>query len=125
MFGLYMINDELITVGGLGILLGACALPSMAVPLIVGHAIDNENQEATITILLFMCEILGLSVFAIAVACRSFLVALLALLAFGIGTSSLSVVQRVLVTLFLKVWIHRFGVLFYHLTLGFYRITSL
>jgi hypothetical protein len=103
MFGLYMINDSFITPAGLGVLLGACALPSMFVPLVVGHSVDKTSKESYITIALYASETVGLTLLAAAVTFRSFALALVSLLAFGIGTSSLSVIQRVLVTLHIKV----------------------
>lgn len=103
MFGLYMIKDNFTTPAGMGLLLSACALPSMFIPLIVGHSVDNTKREIFITVTLFFFEICGLGLFCIAVFQRSFAGSIAALLLFGVGTSSISVVQRVLVTLFLKV----------------------
>jgi MFS family permease len=106
MFGLYMINDGTITPGGLGVLLGACALPSMFVPLIVGHSVDKLQREVVITLVLFLFEICGLTLFCAAVWQTSFALMLVSLLLFGVGTSSISVIQRLLVTLSLKVWLN-------------------
>ena len=103
MFGLYMINDSFTTPAGMGLLLSACALPSMFIPLIVGHSVDNTKREIFITVTLFFFEICGLALFCFAVIQRSFSGSIAALLLFGVGTSSISVIQRVLVTLFLKV----------------------
>lgn len=103
MFGLYMIEDKLISPGGLGLLLGACSLPSMFIPLLVGHSVDKTKREIVITLMLFFFELSGLTLFCIAVDSGSFGVAAFALLIYGTGSSSITVIQRVLVTLFLKV----------------------
>lgn len=104
MFGLYLINDNVITPGGLGVLLGACAIPSMLVPLIVGHYVDRQKGEWSTTLALFLFEICGMTVFLVAAYRASFWLALIAVLLFGVGTSSLTVIQRILVALHLNVW---------------------
>lgn len=103
MFGLYMIEDNLISPGGLGLLLGACSLPSMFIPLLVGNSVDKTKREIVITLLLFFFELSGLTLFCSAVYYGSFGLAVSALIIYGTGSSSITVIQRVLVTLFLKV----------------------
>ena len=102
-FGLYMINDKVITPAGLGLLLSTLSLPSMFMPLLVGHSVDKTKREIIITLLLFTFEIVGLTVFCSAVYSESFSLAVIALLIYGVGSSSISVIQRILVTLFLRV----------------------
>lgn len=102
MFGLYMIEDDLISPGGLGLLLGACSLPSMFIPLLVGHSVDKTKREIVITLVLFFFELAGLTLFCSAVYYGSFSLAAIALVIYGTGSSSITVIQRVLVTLFLK-----------------------
>lgn len=82
----------------------------MLVPLIVGHAVDKSSQESRVTLALFFSETFGYTLLAVAVTCRSYVLALVAVMLFGMGTSSLSVIQRVLVTIYLKVCCQEFSI---------------
>ena len=106
MFGLYMINDHVISPAGLGMLLAAAAMPSMIIPFIVGHSVDKAGNGFMITLVLFLFEISGLCIFCVSVYTASFPLAMVGMFVYGIGSSSISVMQRFLVTLFLKVKMH-------------------
>jgi len=102
MFGLYLINDEIISPAGLGVLLSAASLPALLIPLIVGHLIDNTQWERLITLVMHALTILGLILFAVSIYLRYFWLGVLALVIYGSGASSITVIQRILVTLYLK-----------------------
>ena len=103
MIGLYLIQDGFISPAGLGLLLSACSFPAMFLPLIVGYIIDKtkEVQKTAFTLLIF--TILGFTVFAGSIFIRSFSLSLLGLVIFGSGSSSIMAIQRMLITVYLKV----------------------
>ena len=103
MFGLYMINDHVISPAGLGMLLATASLPSMIIPLLVGHSVDKTRKEFFITLMLFLFEFTGLTMFCVSVYNASFPLAMVGMFVYGIGSSSITTMQRILVTLFLKV----------------------
>ncbi len=103
MFGLYMINDHVISPAGLGMLLATASLPSMIIPLLVGHSVDKTRKEFFITLMLFVFEFSGLTMFCISVYTASFPLAMVGMFVYGMGSSSITTMQRILVTLFLKV----------------------
>ncbi|KAJ1424821.1 major facilitator superfamily domain-containing protein [Ochromonadaceae sp. CCMP2298] len=102
MFGLYLINDGTISPAGLGVMLAACSLPSILIPLIVGHMIDTTKKERMITLVLFGFTIGGLLLFNVAICSGVFWLSVFALVVYGSGASSVTVIQRILVTLYLK-----------------------
>jgi len=103
MFGLYMINDHVISPAGLGMLLATASVPSMIIPLLVGHSVDKTRKEFFITLMLFFFEFSGLTMFCISVYNASFPLAMVGMFVYGMGSSSITTMQRILVTLFLKV----------------------
>ena len=103
MFGVFLIEQNTISPAGLGVLFAACSLPSLFVPLLVGHFIDIADKELVIALSLFLCEIIGLILFSVAICFGLFSLAAISLLVFGIGASSIVVIQRTLTTTFFKV----------------------
>jgi len=87
-------------------LLATASIPSMLIPLFVGHSVDKTKKEFFITLMLFFLELSGLIVFCCAVYVGSFILAMVGLFVYGTGSSSITVMQRILVTLFLKVSIN-------------------
>lgn len=101
-FGLYFIRDEFISPAGLGMFLSACSLPSMFLPLMVGYLIDKTKQVKAVTMTLLGMTVGGLILFSFAVYIRSFSLAMLALIIFGSGSSSIMAIQRMLITVYLR-----------------------
>lgn len=114
MFGLYMINDNVISPAGLGMLLGTASLPSMIIPLLVGHSVDKTRKEFFITLMLFFFEFTGLTMFCVSVYIASFPLAMVGMFVYGVGSSSITTMQRILVTLFLKVTLVCCTVYYHH-----------
>jgi hypothetical protein len=116
---LFMISDQFITPGGFGILIGAYSLPSLFMPIVTGYNIDQEHKEYCITFLMFIFEIGGLVLFCVALFLRSFEFAFFSMTIFGIGACSLTIVQRMLITVHFKV------LLFYKLYFSILNIVTL
>lgn len=108
-FGVYMIQDQVISPEGLGVLLSASYLPSTVFPLIIGYSIDISKRMNTIATALLLCTISGQLLFAIGVYKRWFYMMLIAQILFGCGASSITAIQRMLITSNLKVSTHIFS----------------
>lgn len=102
-FGAFFIEDNVVSTFGLSALFAASFLTSVFLPLCVGCMIDKTKHLKLITTSLLITALLGQIAFVGAICGGDFWMAVIAQVLFGSGASSVSAVQRISVSLYLKV----------------------
>lgn len=102
-FNLYFLNDHFIQPFGMGLILSSLSLPHLFLPLFVGYLIDQKGNIQLFTLLLLFLVIIGFVFYIITSACKIFVLLLLSLIIYSCGTSSITTIQRILLTIYTKV----------------------
>lgn len=104
-FNLYFLNDHFIQPFGMGLILSSLSLPHLFLPLFVGYLIDQKGNIQLFTLLLLFLVIIGFIFYMITSTCKIFILLLLSLVIYSCGTSSITTIQRILLTIYTKVYI--------------------
>lgn len=102
-FGVFLIEDNLISAAGLGILFSSNYVSAIFLPLLVGYLIDSTKRVKTISLMLLTITALGQAMFVAALYHNSFVLALVAQVIFGSGASSVYAIQRISIAHYLRV----------------------
>jgi hypothetical protein len=102
-FNLYFLNDHFIQPFGMGLILSSLSLPHLFLPLFVGYLIDQKGNIQLFTLLLLFLVIIGFVFYMITSSCKIFILLLLSLIIYSCGSSSITTIQRILLTIYTKV----------------------
>jgi MFS family permease len=112
-YGVFLIEANIISPLGMGFLFAANYISSLFLPLLIGYLIDSTSQVKTIAITLLVVTTVGQLLLVFALYNKLFILALVAQALFGSGASSVSAIQRISIAYYLKVWyiclMRRFG----------------
>jgi len=102
-FNLYFLHDDFIQPFGMGLILSSLSIPHLFLPLLVGHLIDQKGSIHMFTMLLLLLVIIGFILYMISSACKTFIILVISLIIYSSGTSSITTIQRILLTTYTKV----------------------
>lgn len=101
--GIYLLEDRIISLYGIGILFALLSIPAMFLPLIIGEMIDSTKHIFRIGTGLLMLSIVAESILTIGLIFRSFMLIAFSQLLFGCCSTSFTAIQRIMITYFVQV----------------------
>ena len=102
-FNLYFLHEKFIQPFGMGLILSSLSIPHLFLPIFIGHLIDQKGSIQMFTLLLLLLVLVGFTFYIISSIFKSFPLLLLSLIIYSSGTSSITTIQRILLTTYTKV----------------------
>jgi nitrate/nitrite transporter NarK len=99
--GFYLVDSQLVTPTGIGILLSLSSLPATFLPVLAGFLADRYFSISVITEIFLVATIVGQVFLTISCALENYSLMCWSMFIFGCGTSSVTSLQRSMIPIYL------------------------